>query len=226
MTKLPFFLSLLAVLTGCGDDAPDHTPEPDAGPTEADAGPPEADAGSDAGPTCPPPDGEPSFFDLRFDDPAVETANACAFDRGLAPIEGARIVCMGEYLHTLTESYGLRRAILRSALEHGPVIFVEEIPEANADEMDTFMRTGDESVLATIRAELIGTQGGMEEADALARWLRAEYLALPPGALLQIAGIDVAVSIPRTLESLLAFLEAHSEDPWRDRFDGGDFAAK
>lgn len=152
-------------------------------------------------------------------------ANACAIERSLARIASAHVVCMGEYLHTIGETYGLRRAFLRSAFARGVVTYVEEAPEANVEAIDIFVRTGDETQLERLRVEDAGTQAAMDEYIEFIRWLRSEYLALPESRRFRVTGIDVAVTVGSTRDSLLSFLRAHnapSLSAWEARFLGAD----
>ena len=200
-----------APLAGCQDDSPSNV----GGQAAGGAG--EGGAGGEVSDTlnlasCA---GEAAALGDPLALPAIDWAAddgiaqaTCALRALDAAIEPARVICLGENAHGVSQSSRWHSVVSRYLIHRWNVrTIAHELPGASSDAWGRFVATGEPAELENGFADSAGSLADSVELERLVQAFRDVQLELGEGQTIAITGFDVAVQDKSTRASLVAYLE-------------------
>jgi erythromycin esterase-like protein len=202
--------TLLLALAACPEDAamPDgRDPEGAGGAGGAGAEAPADPLGLAQCEEAPAPFGEPASLpsiDWQVPD---DTALMCSLRTLDAVVEPAKVICLGENSHGVSESSRWHAAVVRYLVHRWNAREISlEIPSASVDHWERFVNDGDPADLEA-GFDTQGTLADTVEMELEIQALRNIRLELGQSASLRVSGFDIAIQSQLTIDHLLGFLQ-------------------
>lgn len=145
-------------------------------------------------------------IDWASDDGLVQAT--CALRALDAAFETAKVICLGENAHGVSESSRWHAVVSRYLVHRWNVrVIAQEGPGASSDAWGRFVTTGDAAELDNGFADSAGSLADSVELERFVEAIRDVQLELPEEQAIAMTGFDVAVRDKSTRASLIAYLE-------------------